>query len=287
RLRSLLPSLPLVKRNEVFVVASASGELLYSKADEERAGEDLSGIALLREAAGGGAALGVWSRAEDGPDGIKLAPGPPPHAVYQVMARPVVSGVEARGLVLVGHPLDRALLSRIDKISGLRVALYDAGRPVASTLEPALEAELAPHLDPEGPVLRGTREWSLAGQRFLVARAEIAPGVDAHDVGFLVLASLDGELAYLRDLERVLLAIAALILAVARGVGFALARGITQPIARLAHAAERVGRGDLGGEVSIATGDELEELGSTFNHMVRGLRERDLIKRTFERHVSK
>jgi len=221
------------------------------------------------------------------PDGIKLAPEPPPDAVYQVMAQPVVYGDEVHGLVLVGKPLDRALLSRIDKISGLRVALYDAGRPVASTLEPALEAELAPHLDPEAPVLRGTQEWSLAGQRFLVARAEIAPGVDARDVGFLVLASLDGELAYLRDLERVLLAIAALILAVALGVGFALARGITQPIARLAHAAERVGRGDLGGEVSIATGDELEELGSTFNHMVRGLRERDLIKRTFERHVSK
>jgi len=158
---------------------------------------------------------------------------------------------------------------------------------VASTLASALEAELGPHLDPEAPVARSTQEWKLGGERFLVARSEIAPGADARDVGFLVLASLDAELAYLRDLERVLLAISGLILAVALGVGFALARGITQPIARLAQAAERVGRGDLGGEVSIATGDELEGLGSTFNHMVRGLRERDLIKRTFERHVSK
>jgi len=77
------------------------------------------------------------------------------------------------------------------------------------------------------------------------------------------------------------------VLAGALGVGYALARGITNPLSALGRAARRIGRGELDARVSIATGDELESLGDAFNEMAAGLRERELIKSTLERYVSK
>jgi adenylate cyclase len=57
-------------------------------------------------------------------------------------------------------------------------------------------------------------------------------------------------------------------------------------VAALAGAARRIGTGDLDARVAVRTGDELEELGAAFEQMVAGLRERDRIRRSFERHVS-
>ena len=84
-----------------------------------------------------------------------------------------------------------------------------------------------------------------------------------------------------------LVAVGGGILAIALATSWALARGITRPVATLARAARRVGAGDLDTRVEIATRDELEELGGAFNEMVSGLRERDRIRRSFERYVSK
>jgi adenylate cyclase len=309
RLRSLLPSLPLAERHEVFAVASAGGELIFDKLDPERFGDDLSGIAVLREAAGGAQAIGLWSRAADLPAGMRLVPEPPPRAVYEVIAQPIAFGDEVHGLVLAGGRLDRAALEDLRAIADVHVALVAGGELLATTLDEAqaagLTAGVAQALAARGgAVPAGSGAGALApalpvtglrlgGERFLVARAAIAPEPDAPAAGrdpsaaFLLLRSLDAELGFVRALERAAALLAAAVLAGALAVGFALARGITRPIAQLARAAERVGRGDLDTQVSIATGDELEGLGDTFNGMVRGLRERDRIRRTFERHVSK
>jgi len=283
RLRSLLPSLALAERHEVFAVASAGGELIFDKLDPTRFGDDLSGIAVLREAAGGAQAVGLWSRAADLPAELRLVPEPPPRAVYEVIAQPIAFGEEVHGLVLAGGRIDREALEDLRAIADVHVALVAGGALVASTLDAAqaaaVEARLAELPDGAGAAPVQVR---LDGERFLVARVAIDPSA-----AFLLLRSLDAELGFVRALERAAALLAAAVLAGALAVGFALARGITRPIATLARAAERVGRGELDTQVSIATGDELEELGDTFNGMVRGLRERDRIRRTFERHVSK
>jgi adenylate cyclase len=58
-------------------------------------------------------------------------------------------------------------------------------------------------------------------------------------------------------------------------------------VAALVRAARRVGAGDLDTRVAIASRDEIGELGRAFDDMTRGLRERERIRRTFERYVSK
>ena len=91
----------------------------------------------------------------------------------------------------------------------------------------------------------------------------------------------------MRRLRGSLLAVGAAVLLGATLAALVLARGITRPVTVLSRAARRVGAGELDTEVAIGSRDELGELGAAFNDMTRGLRERDRIRRTFERYVSR
>jgi class 3 adenylate cyclase len=287
RLRSLLPSIPLAQRSDAFVVASRSSELVYSKADPERAGDDLASLALLQQVIGEGAVVGVWDEDAGAALGARLLPDADGPALYLVVGGRVVFDDEVHGAVLAGRRLGRELLLRLREISGLEVTLVSGDEAVASTLAGAARAALDARLRAgggAGPGAGGVAEWELAGERFLVGRAALADG--APHASFLLLGSLDAELGALRALESALVAIGGGLLAVALAVAFVLARGMTRPVAALAAAARRIGAGDLSAEVAVRTGDELEELGTAFGQMVAGLRERDRIRRSFERHVS-
>ena len=288
RLRSLLPSIPLAQRSDVFVLASRSGALVYSRADPERVGEELGSLALLRETIEGGSAVGVWSDATGPVQGARLVPASAGRALHLVVGGPVVFDEAVHGWVFAGRRLGSELLLRLREISGLEVTLVAPDGIVASTLPDAVLPALAERLrDGSGagaPASGAAEPWELAGERFLAARVPVVAGGDL--ASFVLLGSLDAELREQAALERSLVAIAGLVLVVALGTAFALARGMTRPVAALADAARRIGAGDLGTRVSVQTGDELEELGAAFEQMVAGLRERDHIRQTFERHVS-
>lgn len=62
---------------------------------------------------------------------------------------------------------------------------------------------------------------------------------------------------------------------------------MVSPINVLVDIARKIGRGDLEQKVEMKRKDELGELGNTFNEMIKGLKDRDFIKDTFGRYVSK
>ncbi|MEX2207266.1 MAG: adenylate/guanylate cyclase domain-containing protein [Myxococcota bacterium] len=292
RLQSALPSLALHHRQVIFAVASAQGQLLYSKADPERYGQDLSQLELVRAIGAHGSAAALWLDTDARVEGARLAPAYPSPALYLVRGEPVVFGEEIHGQVIAGEPIDRALLSSLRAISGVDLALLVGSRVLATTLSVGDAARLGAKLDAFGdrsPASAGGGmvELSLGGERYLALRAEVVPGRPTAEAGFVLLSSLDAALAGFRDLRQTLIGVGLGILAAALGLGFLLARGITRPLATLARAARRVGAGEFETRVEIGTGDELEALGAAFNEMASGLAERELIKQTLERYVSK
>jgi phosphoserine phosphatase RsbU/P len=57
---------------------------------------------------------------------------------------------------------------------------------------------------------------------------------------------------------------------------------VTRPIAALAETAARIRDGDLDARASLHTGDEIQELGDTFDHMIPALRERVRMKESLD-----
>jgi class 3 adenylate cyclase len=283
RLRSLIPSLPLAERSDVLVVLAGTGELLWSRNDPERAGDDLSTLEPFRETLARGEAEYSWTVAANPAGGPRLVPERPADAVYLVVAAPVVFEASVHGVVLAGRRVDAEALAGLRAVSGLDLALLSRGALVESTLAPAEADALAAAL----PGAPDAEQLELAGCGY---RARVTPVSAAHgadDARFLLLASTDAEQDFVRRLRGSLLAVGAGVLAGATLAALLLARGITRPVAALARAARRVGAGELDTEVAIGSRDELGELGAAFNEMTRGLRERDRIRRTFERYVSR
>jgi adenylate cyclase len=287
RLRSLLPSLALSGRSDVLVVLSAAGQLLYSRADPERAGDALAELPLYRVTVERGGAEGVWLVPEAG-EGPRLVPAVPAPAVYRVVARPVVFESAVHGVVLAGQRIDAETLATLRAVSGLDVALEAQGALVAATLEGPARAELEALLRRvPGPDEALPARVDLAGGAYLARRTALAPEVDPARAAFVLLGPLDAELAFLRRLRVSLVGSGAAVLVAALLPAFALARGITRPVKVLVRAARRVGAGELDTRVALASRDEIGELGRAFDDMTRGLREREHIRRTFERYVSR
>jgi len=62
---------------------------------------------------------------------------------------------------------------------------------------------------------------------------------------------------------------------------------MVKPVKDLARAAHRIARGNLDFKICINNKDELGDLARTFNDMVQGLKERDFIRDTFGKYVTK
>jgi adenylate cyclase len=76
-------------------------------------------------------------------------------------------------------------------------------------------------------------------------------------------------------------------LAAALLIGISLAAGIIRPVRALVSAMHTVLRGDLRHHAQVDRGDEIGFLARSFNEMVDGLQEREHIKNTFGRFVSR
>jgi class 3 adenylate cyclase/HAMP domain-containing protein len=67
-----------------------------------------------------------------------------------------------------------------------------------------------------------------------------------------------------------------------------VARSVARPLLRMAEAARKVGAGDLDIDLSdISSSDEVGQLAQSFGHMVDGLKQRDFIRDTFGRYLTK
>jgi len=83
--------------------------------------------------------------------------------------------------------------------------------------------------------------------------------------------SLDQYYSDLRRVYRQTALIALSCIALGFAVTFVYARRLVQPIRQLTEITRRVAAGDLNAKAAIHSGDEIENLGNSFNHMTQGL----------------
>jgi len=97
---------------------------------------------------------------------------------------------------------------------------------------------------------------------------------------------LRAELAAARDLEQRILLISLAALAAAALAALWIARGISQPVQKLAAHTKIVAAGDYTQRLDLHRADELGQLATAFNDMTAGLAERDRIRDLLDKNVS-
>jgi len=197
-----------------------------------------------------------------------------------INATPVLLEGKQVGVVALLSPINARYLAHLEKKIDAHLALHVGGQLLASTTGHA-----APHL-------RGKQEgvtFVKEGQRLFAVRTFRPAGLQRPDLVAELTASRD--VTNLRDKVRADLArhlwliggscLAVLVLA----LWFAGRMG--RIIRGIADAAGEVKEGRYVTAPAVRTGDELQSLTQHFNEMVQGLKERDRLKETFGRYVTR
>jgi len=98
--------------------------------------------------------------------------------------------------------------------------------------------------------------------------------------------SLDAAMRPHMRLRAVLLGLLAAALALCALVGMRIARSVSRPVLEIAASARRVELGDFSGLLQLRQEDEIGRLAESFNHMVRGLAEKERVRSLLGKVVS-
>jgi len=129
---------------------------------------------------------------------------------------------------------------------------------------------------------------SLGGQTYLAAATTITPGRDPLGAAYVVLALPQGAFAAAAagDLVPRLLLAGGAALLLALLLVLVVSRSLTQPLAKLAAAAEDIAAGHYSRRVGIRGSDEIGTLGSAFDRMAEAVERARAIQREFLANVS-
>lgn len=215
--------------------------------------------------------------------------------LIQVAAVPIFATAQNQvtGVLMAARSLDSAFAASLKMAGGpgVNVALFafdtlDHADVVASTI--GSSADLArrigsltksPAPDPARPdsLRRETAtnlDIAVGGTNFAALAGPLRSASGEQVGGFIVLRDKDVELAAFNQLKVVILGIGALSLFMAALLSFAIARGVTRPVAQLVDAANRAADGDYSGDIDHKSRGKMRALSSAFRSVLADLRGR-------------
>lgn len=210
--------------------------------------------------------------------------------LFQLVVVPVFAP-DVIGYLVLGHVIDDTLAERLETDTGTEISFLTADRVFASSWPADARERFVPSGEFRATLLAAAHAdrlklLTIGGSRFL----SLVVPVEAHmskPLYALVEGSYDEALAPLRALTWRIVIIGATALAIALLVGGGLAGGISGPVRTLVTGMREVLRGNLRYRSRIERQDEIGFLARSFNEMVDGLEEREHVKDTFGRFVSR
>jgi adenylate cyclase len=205
---------------------------------------------------------------------------------YQMVAVPLLAPLPI-AWICVGFLIDDDVARDLQKLTNLQVSFLGR-RPggelsaLASTLPGPMRETLLRLL--RDPAAKGEATLSLAmGDGEYVTLLAALGGTGGGGIVAVLQQSLDEALRPYRRLQLTMLVLTVAGLGVSLAGAVVIARRVTRPVLTIAESARRVERGDYEHTVSVGLSDEIGELASTFNTMIRGLAERERIRAELER----
>jgi class 3 adenylate cyclase len=259
---------------DLFWITDELGTVLVASSGRDRRGEEIEELSPLKEAID----------TEEPAAGIAEIDG----HLFQLVAVPVFAP-DVIGFLLLGEAVDDRLAGRLKGSTGTDVSFLTHDRLFASSWPTGRRDRVIPPPQARSALLRTqtrtTSPFTAEDERFLSLIVPVESKL-SQPLFALMQRSYDEALAPLRALRQriVIIGTAGLLGALLIGVG--LAGGIIAPLQGLVAGMREVLRGNLQYRSRIERGDELGFIAKSFNEMVDGLEERELIRDTFGRFVS-
>ena len=189
--------------------------------------------------------------------------------LYQVVLQPFYDGqpLHARflGTVIVGREIDASAASDLARISSSQVVFRFGPEIVVSTL-PALKAHELEEQTLNQPV---SQEVRLGNGHFFASSVELTPGTNP-GVSLTVLKSYDEAMAFLDQLNKLLLGLCLVAILAGGALVFFISDAFTRPLAHLVDGVRALEEGNYTYPLEAHGGDEVASVTRAFNH-TRGI----------------
>ncbi|MBK8738488.1 MAG: EAL domain-containing protein [Betaproteobacteria bacterium] len=196
--------------------------------------------------------------------------------LFQLVVVPVLAP-DPIAWVGLGYQVDDATARELQQLSGMDVTIASAGSAGAwilhaTTLPEPLKADLLRHLQARGTLL--PNEIDLVGETYETRVTSLPTGAGNSTITILQRPLAEGLLPFQRlNSAFFWLALASVALTI---VGSAvIARKITDPINRLALAADKIHQGDYSSPIVVEQQDEIGTLAASFDQMRDGIASRE------------
>ncbi|MGH8592173.1 MAG: adenylate/guanylate cyclase domain-containing protein [Gammaproteobacteria bacterium] len=206
---------------------------------------------------------------------------------YQLVIVPLFTP-EPSAWIAIGFAVDDRFALELQQETRTQVSLLRRGPAgwyaFCTTLAEPARRELERQLPDAMPAKARSLSFAIAGNEYVSWIEAIEEG------GIPVLAvlqrSLDEALQPFFKLRAMLLLIFGAGIALSLLLSVLLAARVTRPVAELARGARRIGEGNYVDPVEVKQRDEFGALAASFNHMMKGLVERDQVRDMLGRVVS-
>jgi adenylate cyclase len=259
---------------DLFWITDELGAVLVASSEKDRSGDEIEELSPLREAI----------ESEEPAAGIAEVDG----VLFQLVAVPVFAP-DVIGFLLLGEAVDDRFAGRLKGSTGTDVSFLTAQRVFASSWPKDRRGRVIPPAAARSALLRTrtrtTSPFTAEDERFQSLIVPVESQLP-QPLFALMQRSYDEALAPLRALRQRIIIIGTAGLLGALLIGGGLAGGIIAPLQGLVAGMREVLRGNLQYRSRIERHDELGFIAKSFNEMVDGLEERELIRDTFGRFVS-
>ena len=193
--------------------------------------------------------------------------------LYEIFLKPIYFGPASEnrllGFLVIGYEIDDRVASQIGRIASSKVAFYYEDNVVRSTLPPTVVPDLAHrNLGGSNPVI--AESVQLDNEQFLGTTLQLSPPGN-HNVRLTVLKSYDQATAFLKKINRLLLALGLIAVIIGGSLVFVISHTFTRPLSKLVSGVAALERGDFEYELDQHGGDEVAELTRAFDRMRESL----------------
>jgi signal transduction histidine kinase len=191
--------------------------------------------------------------------------------LYEVWIQPIYFGAASQnmmvGLLAVGHEVNSRAAGEFASVASSEVAFNFEGAPVASTLSPGLQSELAKQNREHAQIPSGdVQEIQLGSELYLTKTVSLSPE-GGPLVSLTVLKSFDKATLFLTELNHVLVGLGLFSILAGSALVFWISRTFTQPLESLVDGVRALGQGDYSYPLQTRGGDEVAEVTEAFIRM--------------------
>lgn len=186
--------------------------------------------------------------------------------LYEVALQPIYFGPEREqnelGVLVVGYEINRRIAAEVASVARSQVAFCYSEQVVTSSFRRTEAQPMGRVSCNSGPTPLGLE---LGGEHFLAASVGLSPGT--RPVRLLVLKSFDQATQFLKDLNRLLLALGAVTIVLGACLAVLISNTITGPLGKLVGGVHALKKGDYSYPLIEQGSHEVAELAAAFRDM--------------------